>query len=65
MQYFAEKCKINSGHLFQISVKIGKGFSSFLSGLAKILDKTMEPSVRDITLAKFVDDEEQKKFWKC
>ena len=65
VQYFAEKCKINSGHLFQISVKTGKGFSSFLSGLAKILDKTMEPSVRDITLAKFVDDEEQKKFWKC
>ena len=64
-QHFAEKHKIKSGHIFQISVKTGKGFSAFLSELAKILDKTMEPSVRDNTAAKFVDDEEEKKPCRC
>ena len=58
---FAEEYKIKSDHLFQISVKTGKGFSAFLSELAKILDKTMEPSVRDNTTIKFLVDEEETK----
>ena len=62
---FAEKYKIKSDHLFQISVKTGKGFSAFLSELAKILDKTMEPSVRDNTTIKFVDEEEETKSCRC
>ena len=62
---FAEKYKIKSDHLFQISVKTGKGFSAFLSELAKILDKTMEPSVRDYTATKFFVDEEETKSCRC
>ena len=62
---FAEKFKIKSDHLFQISVKTGKGFSAFLSELAKILDKTMEPSVRDYTATKFFVDEEETKSCRC
>ena len=65
VQNFAEEYKIKSDHLFQISVKTGKGFSAFLSELAKILDKTMEPSVRDNTLTKFVYDEEEEKPCAC
>ena len=63
-QNFAETYKIKSNHLFQISVKTGKGFSAFLSELAKILDKTMEPSVRDNT-TKFVYYEDEKKSCPC
>ena len=62
---FAEKYKIKCDHLFQISVKTGKGFSAFLSELAKILDKTMEPSVRDNTTTKFVVDEDETKSCRC
>ena len=64
-QNFAETYKIKSNHLFQISVKTGKGISAFLSELAKILDKTIKPSVRDNTSTKFVYGEEEKKSCLC
>ena len=63
-QYFVETYQIKSDHLFQISVKTGKGFSAFLSELAKILNKTMEPSVRDNT-TKFAHDGTGKKSCQC
>ena len=60
-QNFAQTYQIKSDHLFQISVKTGKGFSAFLSELAKILDKTMDPSVRDNTSTKFAHNDKEKK----
>ena len=60
-QDFAQTYQIKSDHLFQISVKTGKGFSAFLSELAKILNKTMEPSLRDNTSTKFARNDEEKK----